>query len=94
MTDDYCSTLGPRLRGLLSLQPDVKAITAPFLYQLHATAAWVIWNGWPLSWLVHAWSYPVWYVWQPYIVYRKRVAIVPHEPGTSGRRWRSIGTRY
>lgn len=68
--------------------------SAPVLYQLDAAAARVIWMVWPFSRLVHAWSYPLWYLWRPYIVYRSRRAIPPPKPGTSGRRWRRIGVRY
>ena len=67
---------------------------APFIYQLHATAAWLIWALWPFSRLVHAWSYPLWYLWRPYIVYRSRTATHPAEPGTGGRKWRKIGVPY
>ena len=66
----------------------------PFIYQLHATAAWMIWGLWPFSRLVHAWSYPLWYLWRPYIVYRSRRPAPPAEPGTGGRKWRKIGAPY
>jgi nitrate reductase gamma subunit len=89
-----CSnTVGVWFRSLFACHPNVKAITsAPFL--LHAAAAWAILMVWPFSRLVHAWSYPLWYLWRPYIVIRSRVAARPHEPGTSGRRWRKIGVPY
>ncbi len=92
---DYRSTVAPWFRGLFSFQPDVAAIAhAPVIYQVHATAAWVILAVWPFSRLVHAWSYPLWYLWRPYIVYRRRRAAPPPEPGTAGRRWRKIGAPY
>ncbi len=82
-------------RGLFAGDPDVRAIAhAPFLYQLHATAAWAVLVVWPFSRLVHAWSAPVWYLWRPFVVYRSRVPTRPNEPGTSGRRWRKIGVPY
>jgi nitrate reductase alpha subunit len=81
-----------RFRGLFSFQPDVAAIAhAPLIYQIHATAAWVILAVWPFSRLVHAWSYPLWYLWRPYIVYRRRRPAKPAEPGTADHRWRKIG---
>ena len=46
--------------------------SAPVIYQVHATAAWAIWAVWPFSRLVHTWSYPLWYLWRPYIVSRSR----------------------
>jgi nitrate reductase gamma subunit len=92
---DYRTTVAPWFRGLFSFQPDASAMTtAPFIYQLHVTAALAIWAVWPFSRLVHAWSYPLWYPWRPYIVYRSRIAAQPAEPGTGGRRWRKIGVPY
>ncbi len=70
---DYRTTVAPWFRGLFTGSPDVTAIShAPIIYQVHATAAWLIWAVWPFSRLVHAWSYPLWYLWRPYIVYRSR----------------------
>lgn len=92
---DYRTTVGPWFRSLFTGQPDVTAISgAPVIYQVHAAAAWIIWGIWPFSRLVHAWSFPIWYLWRPYIVYRSRRATRPAEPGTSGRRWRRIGAPY
>jgi nitrate reductase gamma subunit len=91
---EYRDTVGVWFRSLFALHPDVHVIaTAPFMYQLHATAAWVIFAVWPFSRLVHAWSYPLWYLWRPYVVFRSRVAMHPKEPGTGGK-WRKIGVRY
>ena len=92
---DYRTTVGVWFRGLFVGQPDVAAIaSAPLIYQIHATAAWVIWAAWPFTRLVHAWSYPLWYLWRPYVVYRSRKAAHPAEPGTGGRKWRKIGSPY
>lgn len=92
---DYRTTVGVWFRTLFIGQPDVNAIaTAPLLYQVHAAASWLIWAAWPFTRLVHAWSYPLWFLWRPYIVYRSRVAAPPNEPGTSGRRWRRVGSKF
>jgi nitrate reductase gamma subunit len=92
---DYRQSVALWFRGLFAGNPDVKAISsAPLIYQMHATAAWAILAVWPFSRLVHAWSYPVWYLWRPFVVYRSRKAAPPNEPGTSGRRWRKIGVPY
>ncbi len=92
---DYRQSVALWFRGLFVGNPDVAAIAkAPLLYQVHATAAWAVIMVWPFSRLVHAWSYPLWYMWRPFLVYRSRVAAQPNEPGTSGRRWRRIGARY
>jgi nitrate reductase gamma subunit len=92
---DYRSTVSPWFRGLFSLNPDVAAVaSAPFIYQLHAASAWLIWAVWPFTRLVHAWSYPLWYLWRPYVVFRTRQSKAPSEPGTGGRKWRRIGVPY
>ncbi|WP_225732016.1 MULTISPECIES: respiratory nitrate reductase subunit gamma [unclassified Nocardia] len=90
---DYRASVALWFRGLFVADPDVAAIAhAPLLYQVHATAAWAILAVWPFTRLVHAWSYPLWYLWRPYVVYRSREPIRPREPGTGGRRWQRIGT--
>jgi nitrate reductase gamma subunit len=92
---DYRNSVALWFRGLFAVNPDVVAIThAPLIYQIHATAAWAILAIWPFTRLVHAWSYPLWYLWRPFVVYRTREAAPPTEPGTSGRRWRRIGVPY
>ncbi len=92
---DYRQSVALWFRGLFAANPDVRPIAhAPLVYQIHATAAWAVLAIWPFSRLVHAWSYPVWYLWRPYIVYRQRAPLHPNEPGTSGRRWRKIGSPY
>jgi nitrate reductase gamma subunit len=92
---EYRNTVGVWFRSLFALHPRVGAINdAPFMYQLHAIASWAIFVVWPFSRLVHAWSYPLWYLWRPYIVIRSRIAQKPQEPGTGGRKWRKIGVPY
>lgn len=92
---DYRDTVAPWFRSLFVLQPNVAAIAdATFVYQLHAVAAWAILVIWPFSRLVHAWNYPLWYLWRPYVVYRRRRGGKPAEPGTTGRKWRKIGAPY
>jgi nitrate reductase gamma subunit len=92
---EYRDTVGVWFRSLFAGNPDIAAISsAPIMYQVHATAAWAIVGVWPFSRLVHAWSYPLWYLWRPYVVYRSRRATPPAEPGTGGRKWRKIGAPY
>ncbi|MGX4688449.1 respiratory nitrate reductase subunit gamma [Streptomyces sp. JNUCC 63] len=92
---DYRRSVALWFRGLFAGSPDVQAIShAPLIYRIHATAAWAILAVWPFTRLVHAWSYPLWYLWRPYVLYRGRVPAHPTEPGTSGRRWRRIGAGY
>jgi nitrate reductase gamma subunit len=92
---DYRNSVSVWFRGLFVGNPHVHAITsAPIMYQVHASAAWVIFAVWPFSRLVHAWSYPLWYLWRPYVVYRRRRAGPPPEPGTGGRKCRKSGVPY
>lgn len=92
---DYRHTVSPWFRGLFTFSPEVTPLAAaPFVFQLHAVASWVIWAVWPFTRLVHAWSYPLWYLWRPFVVFRSRKAKAPSEPGTGGRKWRRIGVPY
>jgi len=92
---NYRVTVSPWFRSLFTGSPDVSSIqAAPIMYQVHVTAAWFLYGLWPFSRLVHAFSYPLWYLWRPYIVYRSRKAVRPNEPGTGRRRWRRIAARY
>ncbi len=72
---DYRHTVADWFRGifLLNPRPDLMA-TAPLVYQLHATSAWLLFALWPFSRLVHAWSLPFQYLGRPYILYRSRYA--------------------
>jgi nitrate reductase gamma subunit len=70
---DYRATVGVWFRGLFLLDPKPELmVTAPFIYQLHATSAWLLYALWPFSRLVHAWSLPWQYLGRPYILYRSR----------------------
>ncbi|MFC0080834.1 respiratory nitrate reductase subunit gamma [Aciditerrimonas ferrireducens] len=92
---NYRTTVSVWFRSLFAGDPNVHAIaSAPVLYQIHVSVAWLIIAAWPFTRLVHAWSAPVWYMWRPFVVYRSRRASRPTEPGTSGRRWRRIGVPY
>ena len=92
---EYRETISLWFRGLFNANPDVSAAwKAPLIFQIHAVAAWALILAWPFTRLVHAWSYPVWYLWRPYVVYRSKRATRPQEPGTGGRKWRKIGVPY
>jgi nitrate reductase gamma subunit len=95
LAHEYRDTISEWFRGLFAGTPDVAvALRAPAIFQIHAIVAWVLFLLWPFTRLVHAWSYPLWYLWRPYVVYRSRRPVRPAEPGTSGRRWRRIGVPY
>ena len=72
---DYRATVGVWFRGIFYLSPEPALMSgAPLVYQLHATAAWLLFALWPFSRLVHAWSAPWQYIGRPYILYRRRYA--------------------
>jgi len=68
---DYRATVAIWFRGLFTGDPHPGLMaTAPWPYQAHAISAWFLLALWPFSRLVHAWSYPLWYLGRPWIVYR------------------------
>jgi nitrate reductase gamma subunit len=72
---DYRHTVASWFRGVFLLDPRPELmVTAPFVYQLHASLAWLLFALWPFSRLVHAWSLPFQYIGRPYILYRSRYA--------------------
>lgn len=92
---NYRVTLSIWFRGLFWAHPHAElAASAPFVYRIHAIAAWFLLAAWPFTRLVHVWSLPYKYLWRPYIVYRSREATPPNEPGTGKRRWTRYNARY
>jgi nitrate reductase gamma subunit len=72
---DYRTTVGVWFRGVFAGRPHAELMaTAPAIYQIHAISAWFLFALWPFTRLVHAWSYPVWYLARPFIVYRRAAA--------------------
>jgi nitrate reductase gamma subunit len=83
---DYRETVAPYFRSIFSFQPDSALIkAAPWGFQLHVLAAWVLFAFWPFSRLVHVFSMPLGYLTRPYIVYRSRDT---HRPR---RGWERVG---
>jgi nitrate reductase gamma subunit len=77
---DYRETVGPWFRGLFTLAPDAALMSeAPFVYQLHALSAMLLYALWPFSRLVHAWSAPIAYLRRSPILYRVRSPEATHE---------------
>lgn len=92
---DYRKTISIWFRGLFWAHPHVAlAADAPWIYRLHAVAAWGLFAIWPFTRLVHVWSLPITYLWRPLVVYRRRKARAPNEPGTANRKWRKYGVRF
>lgn len=69
----YRETVSPWFRGVFAFSPDADLMTqAPFVFQLHTVAAWVLLAAWPFSRLVHAWSVPLTYLMRGWILHRSR----------------------
>lgn len=70
---EYRATLGPWFRGVLMFHPDASLmVNAPFMLQLHALSAFVLFALSPFTRLVHMWSAPFAYVTRAPILYRAR----------------------
>lgn len=73
---DYRTSVSIWFRGIYTFSPHPELMAgAPLAYQLHASVAWLLYMLWPFSRLVHVWSYPIAYLFRPYIVYRRQVAV-------------------
>ena len=70
----YRETVSPWFRGLFAFSPDAALMAnAPFVFQLHAVTAWLLFLAWPFTRLVHAWSVPVGYLLRrSQVLYRSR----------------------
>lgn len=76
----YRETVSPWFRGIFSFRPDGGLMVgAPFVFQLHAVSAWLLFAVWPFTRLVHVWSVPVTYLGRAPILYRR-------QPGRPARR--------
>jgi len=88
---DYRESVSLWMRGIFSLQPDVSDMAAaPWIFQLHATVAWLFLALFPFTRFVHFWSAPVWYLTRPFVLYRRRRAGLVLAPGES-RSWQTSG---
>ncbi len=88
---DYRETVSLWLRDLFLLRPDVSDIAAaPWIFQVHATVAWLFLALFPFTRFVHFWSAPVWYLTRPFVVYRRRRGQMAISPGESGA-WHTFG---
>lgn len=70
---DYRETIGPWLRGLLTLRPDATLMAdVPLPFKVHVLVALTLFAVWPFTRLVHAFGLPLAYLWRGYILYRRR----------------------
>jgi len=88
---DYRESVSIWLRGIFLLRPDVQDIvTAPAVFQIHVTVAWLFLALFPFTRFVHFWSAPVWYLLRPFVVYRRRRGLRVPSPGESAA-WQTHG---
>jgi len=79
----YRDTVSVWFRSLFVLQPDVAAIgAAPLAFRVHTLIGMLLFAIWPFTRLVHAFTWPLMYLFRPYVVYRSRNAAA----GRMGRR--------
>jgi len=72
---DYRATVSVWFRSIFVFHPKTELMdNASLLYQVHATAAWLLLAIWPFTRLVHVWSIPAQYLGRPHILYRRRYA--------------------
>ncbi|HJV46315.1 MAG TPA: respiratory nitrate reductase subunit gamma [Bacillota bacterium] len=71
---DYRTTIGPWIRGILTLTPDPSLMQhVPVGFKIHIVAAISLFAVFPFTRLVHIFSVPLTYLSRSYVVYRKRV---------------------
>ena len=87
----YRDSVAPWFRGLLVLdpRPELMAAGVPLVFQVHVTAAWLLYALWPFSRLVHAWSIPIDFFRRSPIPFRGRAGRPPARgraaPAPAGR---------
>jgi nitrate reductase gamma subunit len=70
---DYRLGVSVWFRGIFLLNPHPALMAeAPFGFQVHGLAAFLLFALWPFTRLVHVFSAPLGYLTRPYIVYRSR----------------------
>lgn len=70
---EYRATVGPWIRGVLTLHPDIALMAGvPLLLQVHIVLAFVLFGISPFTRLVHMYSYPLAYLTRAPIQYRAR----------------------
>lgn len=70
---DYRETISPWIRGVILFQPDPSLMLGvPLPFQIHILSAFGLFAVWPFTRLVHAFSFPFWYLWRSYVLYRRR----------------------
>ncbi len=70
---EYRDVIAPWFRDIWRFSPDALLMSsAPIVFKLHATSAWLLFAAWPFTRLVHVWSVPFAYLFRKPIPYRSR----------------------
>jgi len=70
---NYRETVSVWFRGIFVLNPHAELMSeSPWVFQMHAVTAMLLFMLWPFTRLVHVFSAPVGYLSRPYVVYRSR----------------------
>jgi nitrate reductase gamma subunit len=70
---EYRTTVGPWIRSIIALQPDVALMAhVPILLQIHIAAAFILFAVSPFTRLVHLYSVPIIYLTRAPLQYRAR----------------------
>ncbi|MEB2792975.1 MAG: respiratory nitrate reductase subunit gamma [Caldisphaeraceae archaeon] len=68
----YLNTVTPWVISIFTLHPNAAyMLGVPITVQLHASLAMLLFILWPFSRLSHVWTFPITYIWRPYIQYRE-----------------------
>ncbi|QGA54088.1 respiratory nitrate reductase subunit gamma [Sulfolobus sp. E5-1-F] len=69
---DYENTVAPWFQGLITFHPNPNLMeNTPLILQIHIALSFLLYALWPFSRLVHVFTFPITYLWRPYIVYRR-----------------------
>ena len=70
---EYRATVGPWIRGIVTLHPDVALMAGvPFVLQLHIALAFLLFGISPFTRLIHIYSFPFTYLIRAPLLYRAR----------------------
>ena len=85
---EYRATVGPWIRSVLTLQPDVALMAGvPLILQVHIALAFLLFGISPFTRLIHMYSFPIGYLTRAPIQYRARYGFgYDYEPVAAPRR--------
>jgi nitrate reductase gamma subunit len=95
---EYRETIGVWFRSLFTFSPDPQyMVGAPWIFQVHTLAAFVLFALWPFSSLVHVFSLPLGYLRRSYVQYRSsnpRMALPRERARKAGKKPRKVEQRH